>query len=103
MNVELLCIADCPNAEKAAHHTRAAILALGLDHVSFTVEMLLTSADAARWPFAGSPTILIDGVDAFPSQGRTTDLACRIYPAETGFAGVPSEQQLRDVLLEHAS
>jgi hypothetical protein len=29
-----------------------------------------------------------------PSQGRTTDLACRIYPTGTGFAGMLTLEQL---------
>jgi hypothetical protein len=52
----------------------------------------------AEVPFAGSPTILLDGTDAFPSDGRTTELACRIYPTATGFAGMPTVEQLIEVL-----
>jgi hypothetical protein len=58
---------------------------------------LTTSADAIEVPFAGSPTVL-DGVDAFPTDGRTSDLACRIYLTDTGFAGVPTVAQLIEAM-----
>ena len=40
--------------------------------------------------FAGSPTILVDGHDLFPSEGATADLACRVYVSEGRLAGLPS-------------
>ncbi|KGJ72437.1 alkylmercury lyase, partial [Cryobacterium roopkundense] len=52
------------------------------------------SVEAAAVPFAGSPTILLDGADAFPTGVRIADLACRVYRTDSGFAGVPSVAQL---------
>lgn len=98
MKVEVLSIADCPNGNKALDRVRNTLEALGLIDVELRAETLRTSEDAARWAFAGSPTILIDGADAFPSDGRTEDLACRVYPTESGLAGLPSEAQLIEVL-----
>ncbi|MES2094961.1 MAG: thioredoxin family protein [Actinomycetota bacterium] len=60
--------------------------------------LLSTSEDAAAVPFAGSPTILIDGEDLFPSAGRTADLACRLYFTPTGLAGLPTVEQIKDAL-----
>jgi len=43
----------------------------------------------------------LDGVDAFPTDGRTSDLACRIYRTDTGFAGVPTVAQLIEAMRGH--
>ena len=52
------------------------------------------SAEAAEVPFAVSPTILVDRIDAFLGDGRTSELACRIYRTGTRFAGVPTVEDL---------
>jgi RNA polymerase sigma-70 factor (ECF subfamily) len=44
--------------------------------------------------FAGSPTILIDGIDAFPDATPITELACRVYRTPSGFAGTPTIEEL---------
>jgi hypothetical protein len=62
----------------------------------------LTSVeDAARVPFAGSPTILLDGQDLFPAAERTSALACRLYSTPTGPAGLPSTDQIIDAIAAH--
>jgi len=75
---------------------------LGRGDVEVTYRLLTDSVQAAAVPFAGSPTILLDGVDAFPSDGRTSDLACRVYRTDTGFAGVPTAAQLVEAIRNHA-
>lgn len=94
----MLHIDACPNWQVASDHVRESLHALGRDDVDITEVLITNSDEAAAVAFAGSPTILVDGVDLFPSGGRTTDLACRIYPTETGFAGVPSREQLESAL-----
>lgn len=46
-------------------------------------------------------TILLDGQDAFASDGRTSDLACRIYVTEQGLAGLPTQDQLEAAIRVH--
>jgi hypothetical protein len=98
MNIEILHIDECPNWEEAGRRVATALAATGRAGVRVDYRLLRTSDEAARVPFAGSPTILLDGVDAFPTDGQTTDLACRIYRTATGFAGVPTVDQLVEVL-----
>jgi hypothetical protein len=98
VKIEILHIDECPNWEDAGRGVRAALDATGHPEVEINYRLLLDSSEAAQVPFAGSPTILIDGVDAFPSEGRTSDLACRIYRTPTGFAGIPTVDQLIEVL-----
>lgn len=98
MKVEILHIDDCPNWEEAGRRTGAALKATGHEHVTVKFRRLQTSDDASRVPFAGSPTILVDGADLFPTGSRITDLACRVYPTPDGLAGLPTDEQLVDAL-----
>jgi hypothetical protein len=101
VNIEILHIDDCPNWEEAGRRVRAALDASNIRDAGITYRLLPTREEAAQVPFAGSPTILLDGVEAFPTDGRTSDLACRIYRTPTGYAGVPTLDQLVEALTQH--
>ncbi len=98
MEITVLHIGECPNWREAGARLRNVLDEAGLRDVAVGYRLLTTSDEAARVPFAGSPTILVNGVDAFPTDGRTTDLACRVYLTETGFAGLPSVAQLQRMI-----
>ena len=101
MKAEVLHIEECPSWEEAGRSLRAALDATGHSDVPITVTLLASAAEAANVPFAGSPTILIDGQDLFPSDGRTSDLACRVYLTTRGLAGRPTQEQLETALAAH--
>ncbi|MGC5171256.1 thioredoxin family protein [Microbacterium sp. DT81.1] len=94
MNIEVLHIEDCPSWIEAGSRLSEALDATGFGETTIMYRLLGTSADAAHVPFAGSPTITVDGQDLFPSGGRTVDLACRVYLTPTGLAGLPTTEQL---------
>jgi len=94
MNIEVLHIDDCPSWVEVGNCLREALDSTGFGETSITYRLLSTSADAAQVPFAGSPTITVDGQDLFPNGGRTVDLACRVYLTPTGLAGLPTTEQL---------
>lgn len=98
MKVEILHIDACPNWEEAGRRTAAALLATGHEHVPVVFRRLESPEDAAKVPFAGSPTIVVDGADLFPAATRIVDLACRVYSTPDGLAGVPTVGQLVDAL-----
>lgn len=100
MKVEILHIDECPNWEEAGRRVRIALDQIGRNGVDIDHVLLSSSDEAGRVWFAGSPTILVDGVDAFPTDGRTTDLACRIYRTDDGLAGLPTVEQLVGVFRE---
>ncbi|MFM9876965.1 MAG: thioredoxin family protein [Rhodoglobus sp.] len=100
--MEILHIDECPNWIEAGARVESALAELGYVDVRVTYRLLTDSVQAAAVPFAGSPTILINDVDAFGSDGRTSDLACRVYRHETGVAGVPSVAQLVEAIKYHA-
>ena len=100
MKIEILHIDDCPNSDEVQVRVRRAVEAAGVTDAEIVATLLRTSEDAAATLFAGSPTVLVNGVDAFPGADRTSDLACRIYPAGDGFDGLPTTEQLVAVLRE---
>ena len=97
MKVELLHIVDCPNTDIAEANARAALDALGLGAVPVELVTIWTEAEVADAPFGGSPTILLDGVDLFPTA-PVRSLACRVYATERGYAGAPTPEQIEAAL-----
>lgn len=100
MEIEILHIDACPNWRRAGELVLRVLGELDAEHVPVTFTLISTPEEAAAVPFAGSPTILVDGVDAFPSDGATAELACRVYRADGRLAGMPSLSDLRTVLTE---
>lgn len=100
MNIEVLHIDECPNWEEAGVQLRSALDAVGHPDVPIDYILLTTPEEASNYAFAGSPTILINGEDPFPSGGPITDLACRVYNTGTRMAGAPTTEQLTQALRE---
>jgi hypothetical protein len=101
--VELLWWEGCPSTDRALSELRAALSELGLaDDVA--MREIRTDDEAAEAAFAGSPTILIDGVELMASLGRgaadePAGLNCRVYVRRDGrVSPTPDPQDLRDGL-----
>ncbi|UVI37480.1 hypothetical protein [Brevibacterium spongiae] len=97
MKVELLHILDCPNTGIAEANVRAALDAHGLSDVPIRLVTIRNEVEATSTPFGGSPTILVDGVDLFPTT-PVRSLACRVYATGDGFAGAPTQDQAEEAL-----
>lgn len=91
MRLELLHIDECPNSAKAHEQLEAALTALGRTDVPVHVRLLESASDIKDTGFAGSPTITVNGA-------ATSDLACRIYMTPSGYAGLPTLDQLMEAL-----
>lgn len=102
MNVTLLHIEECPNWVEVGQRLENALAATGHgdEHVDFV--LLNTPEEAGRYPFAGSPTILVDGVDLFPGAETITSVACRVYRNGDRLAGSPTQAQIVEALLGRA-
>jgi hypothetical protein len=98
MRIELLHIADCPNWEVTFRRLKIAAEKAFPAGTSIDDTLIDSAEQAGARPFAGSPTILVDGIDLFPSEGRTDDLACRIYFTPGGMAGAPTQEQIEEAL-----
>ena len=96
MDVTLLYFDGCPNWLEADAHLRS--LAAELPDVTVTRHLVETPEEAERTRFRGSPSILVDGVDAFADPDAPVGLSCRMYQTPDGLAGSPTRDQLREVL-----
>jgi hypothetical protein len=95
--VELLYFDGCPHWRVAEARLREALDA-GEAAAPIERRMVSTPEQAERLKFRGSPSILIDGHDAFADGSASIGLACRIYQTEDGPQGSPTVAQLRAVL-----
>jgi len=100
MNISLLYFDGCPNWQIADE--RLATIAIEQRDVTVTHHLVESVEEAERLGFHGSPSILIDGVDAFADAdaGTAPSLSCRLYQTPEGPAGAPTVDQLRSVILD---
>jgi hypothetical protein len=98
--VELLWWEGCPSWQRAIEDLRRAAAEVGLDPEEIEVREVTSDEGAAREGFVGSPTIRIDGEDAFPpGPGEPVGLMCRVYRLRDGrVSPLPDPDDLRDAL-----
>ena len=97
MKLLLLHVPDCPNT--AVLESRLVPILASRPDIHVTREIITTDDQARRREMAGSPTLLLDGIDPFARPGQQPSLSCRRYPGDDGRPGpAPSEQQLLTAL-----
>ena len=98
--VELLYWEGCPSHPEALADLRAALGDLGRGDLEVAVRRIDDDAQAQAEGFVGSPTIRVDGTDAFPpSDDEPPALACRVYRLADGrFSPTPDPGELRAAL-----
>jgi hypothetical protein len=101
MRIQVLHIEDCQNWEEAGRRLTIALARQKDTTSAVEFRLLRTAEETAAVPFAGSPTITVDGDDLFPGADRVDDLACRIYFTPDGLAGVPTVEQLVEAIDIH--
>ena len=84
----------CTGWQTATDRLREALRLVGLGAHEIQFQNVETPEQAAQLGFAGSPTILFDGVDLFADASPSAGYACRIYRTERGAEGAPSLRQL---------
>lgn len=83
MDVTLQYFDACPNWRIADERLRQALEHLGRHDVSVQHQQVETPEESARVGFRGSPTILVDGRDAFGGGLEPgAALSCRVYGTE---------------------
>jgi hypothetical protein len=95
MRLEVLHVPDCPNVAPLLGRLAE------VTDVPVSTRVVESDVEAARFGMAGSPTLLVDGVDPFAAPGECAGgVSCRLYRDEDGrMAGVPSVPQLRAALV----
>lgn len=84
----------CPNRELAEARVEAALQHLGTPRPVVKVQEIRDETEANQVRFHGSPTILIDGIDAFAEESSPVGFACRLYSADGHIDGAPTVKQL---------
>ncbi len=97
MKVVIEHVEDCPSWGAAAANVREAARLLGMP-VEVESCLVSTVEQARERGFTGSPTIRVDEVDPFAIPGAPAALACRLYATPSGPAGLPTVEQIADVL-----
>lgn len=98
MEIELLVVPHCPHARAADRLITAALTDTGV-LATITRTVIPTYDAALARNFVGSPTILLDGSDPFPTGDRPTGLACRLYTTPECLQGTPQFSQLREAIV----
>ncbi len=94
LQLEVLHVPDCPNLAAMLDRLHQAT------DLEVTTREISTDAAATASAMAGSPTLLINGIDPFATPGqRACGLSCRLYRDEQGLiVPAPSVAQLRDAI-----
>ncbi len=98
VKVTLLYFDGCPNWTVADERLRAALDQTGKPDVEVTYRTVSTPREAESVECRGSPTILLNGRDPFLNGEAPVGLSCRVYRTEAGGTGVPTVEQLVQVL-----
>jgi hypothetical protein len=95
MRLQILHVPDCPGAE-VLDRILGPLLAARPD-IQVTRRVVTTEDEAGRLGMTGSPTILADGRDLFPSPGQQPSLSCRLYPGQhEQLSPAPTAAQLQE-------
>lgn len=94
MKLEVLHVPDCPSLPPLLDRLRE------VTDLPVTTRVIDSSAEAAEFGMAGSPTLLIDGVDPFATPDPCdSGVSCRLYRDQDGLiVPAPSTAQLRDAI-----
>lgn len=92
----------CPNWKHMSTTVESLISELHIDAV-VKLQHIGSQDGAVEAGFRGSPTLLLGGIDPFADEDAPVGLSCRIYQTDTGFAGTPSDDEIRTALIEYTS
>jgi hypothetical protein len=98
VDVEVRFVAGCPSLPVTLQRLRHALDAVGRAAVDIRFRVVHTDAEAEALGFAGSPTVLVDGLDLFGQRDSAVGLSCRLYRSAEGTTGSPSIEQLTAAL-----
>jgi phosphatidylglycerophosphate synthase len=101
MTVTIQYLPGCPNVALARRHVEDALRVLGGPGPRVVLQQMDDPRQAEAEGFAGSPTVLIDGVDPFP-RPPGGGFTCRVYPTADGVKGAPSVEQIVTAVRQRA-
>lgn len=96
-HIEVLYITACPSWERTVENLKVATDLLRIDS-TITTRCVESVDNPATLGFAGSPTVLVEGVDPFSPSVPIDVLACRMYAWDGVYTSSPSTAHLIEVL-----
>jgi hypothetical protein len=96
MLLTVLSVPECPNVDVLLGRLREVLAGHAAD-----LDVIVVDDDerARAWGMAGSPTLLVDGVDPFAVAGGEASVSCRLYRgADCTVGGAPPVADLRAAL-----
>ncbi|MBC7187480.1 MAG: alkylmercury lyase [Calditrichaeota bacterium] len=94
--VEFQYFAGCPHAAETWRHLEELTAEGFLLPDEVQVTEVRDAEEARRMQFAGSPTVLVDGVDIYTEEKpRETNFACRVYVVNGMRTGVLPKEFIR--------
>jgi hypothetical protein len=100
LRIELLHFEGCPGFTETLGILERAVAEEGM-----TAEISPVTLGPDDWAsFPGSPTILVDGEDLFPTKrGEAHAPSCRVYPTPKGPKNHPTTTMVREALMKRLS
>ena len=93
MQIVIQYIDDCPYWPIAVRRVRTALQRAELS-ASVREQRIPSHEEAVLANFRGSPTILIDGIDAFADDDLPVGMTCRLYDTPQGRFEIPTVRQI---------
>ena len=94
VDVRVLHLEDCASWRTATERLRQALALLGSPDTPINHVQVGFDADDDKAVFGGSPTVLVDGQDLFPTSTIPAGAVCRLYSTPAGMAGSPTVEAM---------
>jgi hypothetical protein len=98
MDVRVLYLEGCASWHTATERLRQALVLLRSPDTPIKAVQVGFEADGDNAVFGGSPTILVDGQDLFPTSTIPAGAVCRLYSTPAGMAGSPTDEAIVSAL-----
>jgi hypothetical protein len=95
MKITIQYFDGCPHWKLAEERVQSVLRGMARDDVSLEHQLIDSPEAATRFGFHGSPTILIDGRDAFATGAEQIGMSCRVYRTDEGPQGAPTVAELQ--------
>jgi hypothetical protein len=97
MTIEIVYFDGCPNWQLAEERLLAALGETGRTDAAVHLHLVHDPLEAEQAGMHGSPTILVDGRDPFPTASGAV-WSCRLYQTQAGLEGAPGVAELTAVV-----
>ena len=94
MDVRVLHLEGCASWRTATERLGQALALLGSPDTPINHVQVDFDPDGENAVYGGSPTILVDGQDLFPTSTIPAGAVCRLYSTPAGMAGSPTVEAM---------